>query len=753
MIQKLFSQRRIGRSTLILIVLNVFLNFVISLRSSIYLPTYHLDGAFQTASGLYRIKWGEIPGIDFFPYLGIGPLISLAPLFLAFGGNLWASVVAANVVTLGVMQISAAIVFVLSTKSSIRNALVFSLIPLFLTYGTDMGTSSLMNFLKFLGVDALFELSNPGNSLRPLRSFAAWLLPVIIFLILRLRGTQLKWHFTIGLIAGFTLCIWSNDYAITTSFLGVVLYLVLIQSGIQDKLTKFVMAFSGFLTSTLISVLTLLIEGWNSSFLKYNFVDVRGDQYWYFGPWDEVFRVNSFLDLYNQLLSERVQVSLLILTGIVLYAFYKKSKEFLVISFIGFGLFLGGMTSTIGGHSYIYFSPFRLWGALVILSLLTYIALSFSFQIKYKSKNINFHSLQALGLVVILFVVSQTNLTLRKYQEAHQNTSVAFNYELGGYFPKDYVPLETVTRSKLILEEYWGIASTNRQMKRTSKTDSVIHALGSQREQFISDLGEEELIVVTSSPSVGEWFNWNMSANWWFYGELLRNFTPEQNSPITLQWSRSKSPALWKKAQCLVSANGQSVSVNSPRTSILEVSVDYINPGRYSREFTMIQNNLNFAAGANGFLALDPGASTQKFPVAVIPGMNTLKLRHIGGTKKFVSRLISCSANEIDFPKNSERFRLLNSLIEPTNTPFNLTDSNWVKGVANFDTAFFVLNSPSNSSNLRVGSRLVFSNGESRQIQRIESAGQYLNIFLDGEKLTPEVYGFPNKFKVIDSAE
>ena len=152
MIQKLFSQRTIGRPTFILIIVNVFLNFLISLRSSIYLPTNHLDGAFQTASGLYRIKWGEIPGIDFFPYLGIGPLISLVPLFLAFGGNLWASVVAANVVTLGIMQISAAIIFILLTRSSIRNALFFSLIPLFLTYGTDIGSSNLMNFLKFLGL-------------------------------------------------------------------------------------------------------------------------------------------------------------------------------------------------------------------------------------------------------------------------------------------------------------------------------------------------------------------------------------------------------------------------------------------------------------------------------------------------------------------------------------------------------------------------------------------------------------------------
>jgi hypothetical protein len=608
-----------------------------------------------------------------------------------------------------------------------------------------------MSFLKFFGVDALFELSNPGNSLRPLRSFAAWFLPVVIYLILKHRETHLRWHFTIGLVTGITLTIWSNDYAITTSFLGIVLYLALMQNGMKGRSRQIVMAGLGFIFAALISVLTLLKDGWSSSFLKYNFVDVRGDQYWYFGPWDEVFRINSILDLYNQLLSERVQVSLFILIGIVIYSLYKKSKEFLVISFVGFGLFLGGLTSTIGGHSYIYFSPFRLWGLFVLLTLVTFIALNFSLQIKYKSKIINAHSFQALSLVLIFFVGSQADTTWRKYQEASQNTSVVFNNDLGGYFPNDFVPLENVAKSKLIVEEYWGIASTGRELKRTSKTDSVIHALGDQRKQFIADLSQKELTVITSSPSVGEWFNWNMSANWWFYGELLRHFTPEQNSPITLNWSRSESPALWKNTQCLVSNDGQSISVKSPRSSILEISIEYSNPGKYSRDFSMIQNNLNYAAGANGFLALDPGASIQVFPVAVSAGDNNLKLRHIGGAKQYVSKLISCTANEIVLPKDSSRLKLLNSLIQPTDTPYDLTDSNWVSGVANFDTAFFVLNSPSNLNNLEVGSRLVFSNGDSRQITRIESVGQYLNVFLNGEKLAPQVYGFPNKFKVIKS--
>jgi len=38
-----------------------------SLSAALESPTFHLDGAFQTASVLFRISNGELPGRDFFP--------------------------------------------------------------------------------------------------------------------------------------------------------------------------------------------------------------------------------------------------------------------------------------------------------------------------------------------------------------------------------------------------------------------------------------------------------------------------------------------------------------------------------------------------------------------------------------------------------------------------------------------------------------------------------------------------------------
>ena len=71
-----------------------------SSTAAIALPIFHLDGAFQTASGLYRLDAGQFPGRDFFPYLGPGPLFVLYPIFKLCGANLAASTFSAQLLVL-----------------------------------------------------------------------------------------------------------------------------------------------------------------------------------------------------------------------------------------------------------------------------------------------------------------------------------------------------------------------------------------------------------------------------------------------------------------------------------------------------------------------------------------------------------------------------------------------------------------------------------------------------------------------------
>jgi len=70
----------------------IYTLYLKSYITSLYTPTGHLDGAFQTASALFRLSNQETLAKDFFFYLGIGPLYLLYPFFKLAGANLAASV-------------------------------------------------------------------------------------------------------------------------------------------------------------------------------------------------------------------------------------------------------------------------------------------------------------------------------------------------------------------------------------------------------------------------------------------------------------------------------------------------------------------------------------------------------------------------------------------------------------------------------------------------------------------------------------
>jgi hypothetical protein len=531
-LKKIFNTKNIS---VVVILFSLYLAMILSIRASIYLPTYHLDGAFQTASGLLRINWGEIPGIDFFPYLGIGPLLLLMPMFILFGGDLGASVLASHLMTLGIMQLITffTLFFLISSRNKIY-ALLFSFIPTFLVYSTGLTSMAYSNFSRYIGLEALFELITPGNSLRPLRAFAPWLLVIAIYYVHKRIGHRVSGDLLIGFFIGLIFGLWSNDYALLTALLGFVFYIILInRSSHSFRKIVYSLVSLSFTICTIAAV--QLGNGWDESYLKYNFIDVRGDQYWYFGPWSDDSRINNALDLINQLNAERVILPLIFLFAISFLAFRKKSNELLALSLIGISLFLGGCVSTIGGHTYNYFSPFKLWGLLIAIALFFFCsvkAMTMWTKSPVKQRWVTSYIKAFIGLLAV-FGLLETNQTWSIANEAKLNQAIVWDDRLGGYLPTEYLPKGDFIESEILVEEYWGLLSTLGKTGRNSKTDSVIHALGSQRPQFIKDLKKDGVSVITSSKEIGEWFTWNLSSNWWFYRPLFENFDPIFQSPIT----------------------------------------------------------------------------------------------------------------------------------------------------------------------------------------------------------------------------
>ena len=360
-----FKNRRLTseRQVIAFILLaNLLLICSISWKASLYLPTNHLDGAFQTAAGLFKMKSGQIPGIDFFPYLGIGPLVLIYPFFLVFGQNLASTVFASYFITLLILSLT--FIFSLTLITKIRllsNRLILAFIPtLFVTPAVWIKVSEI-GLTQYFGFESLLELSNPGNSLRPLRSFAAWLLPATIYGIYSRYDNRRIGHIAMGFFTGLIAILWSNDYGLVSSILGIFLYLIFVFRKSNNRGRD--LTFWGLSLFSTVSILSslILINGWSDSFFKYNFVDVRNDQFWYFGPWSITSRIFSFEDLFTQVIREQVLIPLLLLIFLFILSATRSSKKLLTMSFIGLGLFLGGCIATVGGHTSNYFTPFKLW--------------------------------------------------------------------------------------------------------------------------------------------------------------------------------------------------------------------------------------------------------------------------------------------------------------------------------------------------------------------------------------------------------
>jgi len=82
-------------------------------------------------------------------------------------------------------------------------------------------------------------------------------------------------------------------------------------------------------------------------------------------------------------------------------------------------------------------------------------------------------------------------------------------------------------------------------------------------------------------------------------------------------------------------------------------------------------------------------------------------------------------------------------------TAFNHTDENWVNGVArSWATAFFVENTIQAKTKFSVGKRIVFANGDTRQIVSTKEDGNAIAVFLDGTPLDGTVVGYPHKFTI-----
>jgi hypothetical protein len=250
---------------------------------------------------------------------------------------------------------------------------------------------------------------------------------------------------------------------------------------------------------------------------------------------------------------------------------------------------------------------------------------------------------------VLPVIAAVSSLTLAR-SRAEDDLNRFYVPELGGYLGKewkDYIGLARRSPETGVFEEYWGLWSATRRIFPSWPVDSVIHALGGTRMTSRDALRSATVIVSTRYATAPDWQPWSLSQNYWFYETLLKDWAPSVLSPTTIVWHKGGRSRPFVDADCsLDSAGSTSLILRAPRAGFYEVDMQYGLSGS-GRFIAMIRNNISFVAESDGYVSIDPRATSAKFPVYVEKsGLATLDTKIIGSSKHDLL-VKSCAAKYI----------------------------------------------------------------------------------------------------------
>jgi hypothetical protein len=377
--------------------------------------------------------------------------------------------------------------------------------------------------------------------------------------------------------------------------------------------------FSGTLGSFVI--LIFLVTGFHPfELLRFNFLDVTRDQWWYFGYYSERSRVFSFLDLYK-IVDRDVLIALVAFCLTFFLSIRKKSFRLAMVAWIGGVLFFGGLLPSVGGHIADYFNPFIVWSRFVLIFLL--LMGSYQILIRYFKSPVEkivafkrrYWSKAALIGSSAFFLAYGTNFVFDQINLS-ENDEYIHVTELGGYLSYDWSPYVAQVRAnkdKIVYEEYWGIWSAITRKFNKWKVDSIIHALGSVREKAIADLEEAEIMITTRYDMSNIWTKWNHTQNYWFYEPVITRAEIMLKGPNTVVWDTGPVKRELPLVEHYVAKDKEGIVIPEAQRGFYEVTIFY-ETDQNRRALYFFDNEYAFAAHMDGGISLNPYSGKAKFP-------------------------------------------------------------------------------------------------------------------------------------------
>ena len=546
-----------------------------------------INGTFQNYNAIRRILNGQIPFIDFIPYLGSGPVYLTSLFTLLGGGSFGSSITACNILT---NLIYPMIIYQISHYYFRYNGVI----PLFI-----LVTIIYSNYFDNI---TLSSMMTSGISLRGVRGM---ILPVSMLLCsawISIIKNKFQQHpfkdsfiqLTLSIIAGFAFC-WSNDYGVCVwlSLCLIVPFITLIRSNSVIKTLSSCIIMTVGSTLSIIITAVIYSKGHFSAWLKGNF-DFSDYMQWYYNiPTNKVYYIFS------------LDITPITLTAAVLLIFYifkiihNKASDYAIIRYGCPSFWL--LASLGAAQEYHLFSG----GGVPLhemLYLITYILIMFEIinlclwfyrrspkKLSHYSKFKNINTIYCVSVYFTMLTIAAGALFV-EISRNYTNHAVYVS-ELGGKFKYCY---QDIIRTKSFLQQYPGVifsayasaAEVLSDQFQPSGIDYIIHVLSDNaRSSYMQKLEESHPKYITTIREDYIAGKWIRNANWFFYRKIYKDYHIVFRNSYQYFWVKNEQGY----ENTIVSDSGVSVNVhiinrhqtritiNTPniKTGIADVKINY----------------------------------------------------------------------------------------------------------------------------------------------------------------------------------
>lgn len=503
-----------------------------------------MNGDFQNYNPVRHLLAGQVPYRDFTVYLGPGELYSVGALLLVLGNNFGNSVFASNFCTWFYFELLVLAICLVVLGRGRRAAVVCPALCagfLLVAQGVPVPLSTQVRSL------IEYAASN-GNSARMIRGAALPLAVLFVLLGLWLfdrgrrsgRGRMVPPWALVPAVAGF-LVPWSNDMG-AAMYLSVALgygLFLLRQYGTAWKQVLLRVGQYILISCVALGVSVLLISYGHPIAWLQQARGISSFQVWYYGTSAQ----GKLCYLTDYIPQPAGAVCLVMAVLFAVGIFRCRTARSAVLAAAGFALCLG---MPVWNLLYCILSGAReggpvggaraLLAVLVPLFVLRALLVLARRLLEGHTKPARFVVLGVRGLCALLAcVVLAVGLAGQVKSRLGGHGDLTYVPELGGWFGDQADKLATeksMNEGKTLFGTYSSALEAMTGQLQPTGVDYIIHAMGDRlRLHYLTTFQNGTFDrVVTPSAKVAMSEYWSRNANWWFYRELYRWWTPVTNT-------------------------------------------------------------------------------------------------------------------------------------------------------------------------------------------------------------------------------